>query len=160
MQTLISKWLFGIVGGLLALFEQTVPFILICLFAMIVDCYTAFHLSRRLSRKYPEKYDGKFRSVFAKRKWHDLKQLSGVIVLLWMLDTYVFTMFDGLYLPHLGAGVYCFIELSSILENISTESDATWAKALQRVLASKAERHIDPAFSQLINDKKNNGTPH
>ena len=49
----------------------------------------------------------------------------------------------NLYLPNIVAGIFCFWNFWSILENESSLKDARWAKIMQRILVDKAERHFD-----------------
>lgn len=148
-------WIF--IGGALALLSPTLPFVLICVFATILDCITAWRLAKRTKRHHPEipevqihdKFESeKFWGVFPK-----LLVLYGCIVLGYMIDTWIFPFLD-MYLPNFMAGAFCFRELYSILENESSENGSAWAKFLQQFMVNKAERHIE-GIQELLNKKKN-----
>lgn len=143
MDNLIIKWAFIIVGGIIGSIEPTVPFALICLFASCLDCVTAWRLARRIKRKYPQskphvKFESeKFFSIFTK-----FLILFGCIILAYLIDTYIFYMFD-MYLANMVAGSFCIYELWSILENESSENSKSWAKLLQKIMINKASRYIE-----------------
>lgn len=129
-------------GGLLVLLQPTFPFILICLAAILIDCWTAYRLSHRIKTK-----TGKSKAKFQSRKFgkvvESIIEVLLVIVLAHLVDKKIMTMFDGLYLANYVAAVFCFKQAWSILENISSENDASWARALQKIMVNKSERHWD-----------------
>ena len=59
------RWIFTTIGAIVAILEPTLPYLLICTLMIIADCYTAWSLSRRARKVYPDKVsqDGrKFKS--------------------------------------------------------------------------------------------------
>ena len=56
--------LFSALGGVVALLQPTIPFIILCTVMVLGDVYTAYSLSRRVKRKYPNSSDGKFKSIY------------------------------------------------------------------------------------------------
>ena len=50
-------------------------------------------------------------------------------------------------------GIFLFYETWSCLENWSSENDNKIAKALQRIMVNKAERHLDVPLSDILLDK-------
>lgn len=155
------KWLsclgFGIVGYL----APTFPFMLICLFAILVDCLTAWRLSKRVKKRHPEKIvhdkfeSEKFWGIFPK-----MLVVFLVIVLAHMIDASIFPMFD-MYLSNCVAGVFSLYEIWSILENESSENDDSWARFLQKFMVNKASRHIEglqEAFDEMRKEKENGYT--
>lgn len=57
-----AKGTFSLCGTVAGYLLPTVPFALICLFGIALDCYTAYSLARRVRKKHPGANDGKFKS--------------------------------------------------------------------------------------------------
>jgi len=140
--SLAGKAILGFFGAILAYLEPTIPFILICTLAVIYDCVTAFKLSKRVSKKYPKSSDGKFKSSYARRIFNTILKIYALVILAYLIDDYIFPFWD-LYLANIVAGVFCFVQVWSILENESSENNNRWAKTLQKIMVNKAERHFD-----------------
>ena len=138
----LIKWLISLSGGLLVLLKPTFPFIIICLVAILIDCYTAYRLSKRIKRT-SGKSTAKFQSKKFGKVVNSIIEVLLVIVLAHLVDTKILTMFDGLYLANYVAAVFCFKQVWSILENISSANDSSWARLLQKIMIDKAERHFD-----------------
>ena len=84
--------LFTMLGALLALLEPTLPFILICSFAIFCDCYTAWRLDKRVKAKFGEKApksSGKFLSSKAGRVIHTLIKVYALIILAYFINMYI-----------------------------------------------------------------------
>ena len=137
------KYLSGIFLGVLAVLEPTFPFAAVLLFAILLDCWSAFDLSRRLRRLYPDRVEGKFQSRYALKMLATFFQAYTVVVLLHLVDVVILHNFSYMNMSNIGAAVFCGIQLCSILENISSGNGAAWAKALQRILIDKSKRHFD-----------------
>ena len=143
--------LFTMLGALLALLEPTLPFILICSFAIFCDCYTAWRLDKRVKAKFGEKApksSGKFLSSKAGRVIHTLVKVYALIILAYFINMYI-TSGLGVDMTKVAAGAVCFWQLWSIFENESSCNDATWAKVAQKVLVDKTERHLGVDLSLL-----------
>lgn len=143
--------LFTMLGALLALLEPTLPFILICSFAIFCDCYTAWRLDKRVKAKFGEKAprsSGKFLSSKAGRVIHTLIKVYALIILAYFINMYI-TSGLGVDMTKVAAGAVCFWQLWSIFENESSCNDATWAKVAQKVLVDKTERHLGVDLSLL-----------
>lgn len=138
-------------GGLLAILQPTIPFILICTMAVLGDCYTAWSLSRRVKKKHPGANDGKFKSNYAGRVFVTLIKIYSLIVLTHLIDVYIVTGVS-MALPNIVAGAICFWQIWSMLENESSCNDAKWARIAQRILVDKTERHFDIDLSELKHD--------
>jgi hypothetical protein len=52
-------------------------------------------------------------------------------------------------------GVFLFYQVWSILENWSSENDNKIAKALQRIMVNKAERHFNVPLGDIMLNEKN-----
>ena len=143
--------LFTMLGALLALLEPTLPFILICSFAIFCDCYTAWRLDKRVKAKFGEKApksSGKFLSSKAGRVIHTLVKVYALIILAYFINMYI-TSGLGVDMTKVAAGAVCFWQLWSIFENESSCNEATWAKVAQKVLVDKTERHLGVDLSLL-----------
>ena len=158
MKTLLlnstNRPLFSLIGGVVALLHPTIPFILLCTLMVFGDVYTAWSLSRRVKRKFPNATDGKFKSIYFGRVFMTLIKIYVLIILAFLIETYIF---EGLHirLANITAGAVCFWQTWSILENESSCSDEKWAKILQKILVDKTERHFDVDLSEL--EKKSEG---
>lgn len=143
----------GALGALLALLQPTVPFILICTIAVLLDCYTAWSLSRRVKKRFPGANDGKFKSHYAGRVFITLVKVYALTVLAFLIDHYIFPHVS-LMLPNMVAGAVCFWQIWSMLENESSCNDARWAKIAQRILVDKTERHFDIDLHELKDESE------
>ncbi|MDR1416568.1 MAG: phage holin family protein [Prevotellaceae bacterium] len=150
-----SKWIFGFVGAVAAYLKPTAPFVLVCTLAVLYDCYTAFRLSKRVSKKYPGANDGKFKTDYAKRIFSTILKIYALIILAYLIEKEVITFLD-LHLHNIVAGVFCLTQILSILENESSENGSRWAKILQKVLVNKAERHFDVDLSEFKKQENEN----
>ena len=86
----VGKYLMGMVGAIIGFLRPTFPFIIVCTLAVLLDCYTAWSLSRRVKKKFPGANDGKFKSHYAGRVFITLVKVYAVTVLAYMIDTIIF----------------------------------------------------------------------
>lgn len=149
-----SRVVLFVVGAVWGLLEPTIPFAGICLFAILMDCFTAYRLGRRVKKQKPNLAadEAKFRSSYARRMFYTLCIIYACTVLGWLIDTYMYPFVD-LYLANFISGGFCLVQLLSILENESSCNDARWAKVLQKVLVNKAARHLEIDAEDLISTK-------
>lgn len=138
----------GVIGAL----EPTIPFAGVLFFAIMLDCISAFDLSRRLRKKYPDQVTGKFRSEYALRMLKTFIQMYGVILLVFLIERYVIPM-HHFNLTNYFALACCLIQLWSILENASSENSKAWAKVLQKFMVNKAKRHFDIDLEEKKEEK-------
>ncbi len=153
-----SRVVLFVVGAVWGLLEPTIPFAGICLFAILMDCFTAYRLGRRVKKQKPNLAadEAKFRSSYARRMFYTLCIIYACTVLGWLIDTYMYPFVD-LYLANFISGGFCLVQLLSILENESSCNDARWAKVLQKVLVNKATRHLEIDAEDLISKKDDDG---
>lgn len=149
----MGKYIMTAIGGVLGILEPTFPFIVVCTIAVLMDCYTAWTLSRRVKKKFPGANDGKFKSNYAGRVFITLCKVYAVIILAYLVDHYIFAAMP-MYLPNIVSGAVCFWQMWSMLENESSCNDAKWATLLQRILVDKTERHFDIDLSELKRGQK------
>lgn len=143
-----NRWVFSVVGALVAFLYPTWPFILICTLAVMGDVYTAWSLSRRVKKVHPGANDGKFKSCYAGRVLETLIKIYLLIILAYLIEAFIF---EGLpiKLTNIAAGAVCFWQVWSMLENESSCNNARWAKVAQSVMVDKAERHFDINLTEL-----------
>ena len=143
MQNSFIKWLFAIPTGLLAILEPNLPFIIIAFIFIIIDCFSAYRLSRRVKKK-TGRAAGKFRSNKGWKAFLTALASMVAIVLAWVIQTKILVMYDNLYLPNWTAAVICFIQ--------------AWAILAQKIIVDKTERHFDVDLSilkdEIINEEK------
>ena len=138
---------------LVTYFEPTYIVIAVCFAAILLDVYTAWRLSKRVHRACPDKSCGKFKSNPARRVFVTIIQVSAMIMLGFAIDKNILT-FEEIYLTKLIAGVFCFVQIWSILENESSMNNAKWAKLLQKIMIDKAERHFNVDLSDFKDKEK------
>lgn len=154
----ILRRLFTAAGAALAILEPTLPYLLICTLMIMADCYTAWSLSRRAGKAYPDRVsaDGrKFKSHHFGATLRTVLKSWALIVMAFLIQSHIT---DGLpfNMTKVAAGAVCFWQLWSILENESSCNEAKWARLLQRILVDKTSRHFDIDLSTLTDkeDKK------
>ncbi len=148
----LLQYVTSIAGGILVAFETSVPFFMPCLIATLVDIWAAFMLSRRVHKKHPEKSDGKFKSGYKRRVMQTMIIALVAVMLANYVDVYVIKETD--MSVRFIVGVFLFYQIWSILENWSSENDNPIAKALQRIMINKAERHLNVPLSDILLDEE------
>ena len=145
----LMQWLTSIVAGFIVAVGTSIDFFVPCLIAVILDVISAYALGRRVHKKYPDKSDGKFKSEY---KWRILATMIIAwlcIILASYVDVNVRHSDDGLAV-RFAVAVFLFYELWSCLENWSSENDKPIAKAMQRIMVNKAERHLNVPLSDIL----------
>ncbi len=131
-------------GVVWAWLEPTFPYALMCVFAVLIDCLTAWRLNRRIKATLPKsEADGKLKSSHMFKMISDLTVVWLCILLAESVDTHLLGHFGGLHLGQYVAAVFILCTVVSILENESSCNGAAWAKAVQKIVTSKVARHID-----------------
>lgn len=146
-------------SGVLFVWNQlhpTIAFYFVCVFAVLLDCITAWRLNKRIRAKYTKEVaDGKLKSDPMKKMLGDLGVVCGCIYLAYKVDTTVLSQLHGLYLANYITAIFCAVEFISILENESSCNGSVWAKWMQQIVADKTNRHIiitPEEFDKLKND--------
>lgn len=151
----LCQYITSIAGGLLIAFETSIPFFIPCLIATVIDVWAAYCLARRVHKKHPDRADGKFKSEYKYRVMYTMIIALTAIILANYVDVHVFKDTDIAVRSVVGA--FLFYQIWSILENWSSENDNKIARALQRVMVNKAERHLNVPLSDiLLNEKPTN----
>jgi len=79
-KTVIIKWLFIMYASLVTAIESAIPAFVPCLVITLIDIYSAYALSRRVHKKYPEKSDGKFKSEYKYRIFTTMGIIFGLLI--------------------------------------------------------------------------------
>lgn len=147
---IISKYLVSIGGGLLLAFETSINFFIPCFIAVIVDVFAAWMLGRRVHKKFPERADGKFKSEYKFRIMVTMIVALLAIIVANYVDVHIIK--DSDVAVRFIVGVFLFYESWSVLENWSSENNNKIAKALQRIMVNKAERHFNVELVDIMLD--------
>lgn len=141
------------ISAIIVVLEPTFNFILICTLCVVLDCISAWMLSRRVKKKYPDKQvTAKFSSFHAKRIVSTILEIYSLIITAFLIDKYIITFYD-LHLANIVAGIFCFIQLWSVLENQSSCNGSKWAKVLQKIMVDKTEKHFDIDLTEFKKNK-------
>ena len=152
----ITRLCAAFIGILWAYIEPNIPFLVLALFAMLVDCLTAYRLNCRLKKKFPSAgADGKLKSSHLSKLVSDMCVVFLAIIFANVVERVCFPHLAPLYLPNYVCAIYCLVQFVSVLENESSCNGAKWATLLQRVLANKVSRHIDISEEELTSLLKN-----
>ena len=165
MQTIIpyvTRFLAAIIGIIWCYIEPSINYIAVCAFALLLDCYTAWRLNRRIYSRYREaikkdprcKIDGKLKSKKMAKMVQDFSVLIMAIFLATLIDTVILDYMNPLHLANYLAAIYCSVQFISVLENESTCNGAAWAKVMQKIVADKTERHFNVKMKDLIEEEE------
>ena len=145
----------GYVGFLIKEFKPTFPLMIVVIIFILYDTWTAYQLNKRASEKYPDKVlkeNAKFRSFsFAKVIRSTIPKRLIVIILAYLVEHWVFVHMD-VPLSYIVAGIICFEQAWSILENESScrgEKEGMFWRLLQKIMIDKTERHFDVNLDEL-----------
>lgn len=148
----IIQYSISVFGGLLAAFEASLVYVGLCYIAIIIDVISAWCLSRRIHRKDPLLSDGKFKSSYKFRILITLIVVQLAIMVGHYVDTLV--MNGGNMAQNFVIMFFLFYEGWSIGENWSSENDNKIAKAFQRIMVNKAERHFNVELEDILLNEK------
>jgi len=147
----------GYVGFLIKELNPTFPLMIIVIIFILYDTWTAYQLNKRASEQYPDKVlkeNAKFRSFsFAKVIRSTIPKRLILIILAYLVEHWVFVYMD-VPLSYIVAGIICFEQAWSILENESScrsEKDGMFWRLLQKIMIDKTERHFDVNLDELKN---------
>lgn len=148
----VCKYLFGVTtaGELMLIVQPLWAFVAVCFLAILIDCWSAYKLSIRVKRKYG-KSKGKFQSFHAKKVFNTMAFILKMLLLVFMLDKIILSP-EHFYFSKFLTGAFCGLQIWSILENASSESENKWMKPLQKILVNKAERHFDIELDEVVNE--------
>lgn len=152
----------GLIGIVIAWIEPTLPYLYICVFAIALDCLTAWRCNRRIYNQYREaikrnpkaKIDGKLKSHHMTKMISDMLVVFACILLAYHVDQTLLFHLGNLHLAQYVSAIFCVVQFVSILENESTSNNAAWARVLQKIVADKTERHLGIDIKDLLNEEK------
>ena len=152
----IARYIATAATGVVTALSPTLPYIALCTCAILADCYTAWRLSKRVRKEYPDKATrdvGKFNSEYFRRVLRTLLESYALLVFAYFVHLYITAElpFNAL---KVAAGLIVGWQGWSCLENISSCNGAKWAKTLQQVMVDKTERHFDVDLSNLKNKEE------
>lgn len=152
------KIAFITLGGLISILSNTVVFAAICSLAVCMDCYSAWSLSKRVKKSFPQSNDGKFKSKYARKIFKTIFEIYSLIILFYLVDTHILEQ-PELYGTKFISGIFCAVQVWSMLENASSCNGEPWAKIMQKIMVDKASRHFDIDFKEAFKDEedKNDG---
>lgn len=147
-------------GLLWAYFEPSVPFLALCLVGKVLDVVTAVRMNRRIHRAYAAQLrahpkidenlvDGKIHSQHMGVVIGDLGVVFGAVVFAHVAGVVCPHAFVNLDPAEAVAAIYSVIQFWSVLENESCCSEATWARAIQHIVADKAYRRFGVKIKEL-----------
>lgn len=155
MNTFIDFWkaAFVVVGSgigwLVGEFQPTFPLMVVAIVLIVYDAWTAYNLDKRVKQKYPDKakrHEAKFTSfAFGKVVRNTIPKRLVLILLAYLVEHWVFIHVQ-VPLSYIVAGVICFEQAWSIMENESScrnESESRFWRMLQKIMIDKTERHFD-----------------
>ena len=128
-----------------ALLAPALPLAAACTAMVVGDVWSARRLARRLARQAPEARQRlKFSSAKFGRVVCTLAKIYGVLA----LAAVVQSALDGewTHLLQFVAGLICFWQGVSILENEATCNPHPWARHVLRHVADKTRRHLPDRF--------------
>ena len=128
---------------------ERIDFFIPCMLAVVLDVISAYFLGKRVHKKYPERSDGKFKSEYKRRIVCTMIIVWICIILANYVDIEVRNATDGMAV-RFAVAVVLFYEIWSCLENWSSENKQPIARALQRIMVNKAERHLNVPLSDIL----------
>lgn len=138
----------SLLGGLFNALQTAVIFLIPCFIVLVLDVIFAYRLGCRVAKKYPGKADGKFKSEYKVRIMWTLIIVFLAIILGAYVDILVIK--DGDYAVRFAMCAFIFYEVWSCAENWSSENESKLARALQRVMVNKAERHLNVPLDDIF----------
>jgi hypothetical protein len=149
----------GYVGLLIKELKPTFPLMIIVIIFILYDTWTAYQLNKRASEQYPDKVlkeNAKFKSFsFAKVIRSTIPKRLILIILAYLVEHWVFVYMD-VPLSYIVAGIICFEQAWSILENESScrgQKEGMFWRLLQKIMIDKTERHFDVNLDELKNNQ-------
>ena len=136
------------------------PYGAICTAMVVADLLSARMLARRVRRRHPLP-DRPPSTRFSSRRFGEtlmtLVRVYALLLLAHGVDLVIIGADSGLSLLRFAAGLVCFWQLWSILENESSANDSAWARIAQRIMIDKTERHLGidlPELKPTLKDKE------
>lgn len=149
--------IFSLCGAAVTAFvAPTLPYVGICTAMVAADFISARMLARRIRRRSNAARNQSLKFSSA-RFGHTLMCLARVYALLLLahgVDTVLLASGSGPCVLRFAAGLVCFWQFWSILENEASANDAPWARLAQKILIDKTSRHLGVDLSDLQNHNR------
>lgn len=152
-----SKMIMGCLGALLGLllsiWMDIGGLIVLSLLLILIDCYTAKRLAKRVMKKYgKDRASAKFSSIKFAKVMKNLAISSTALLATWLIYVLVLVPLHKEWIPlHIyTCGAIIIWQVLSMLENESSCNGSKWAILLQKVLVDKTQRHLDIDLSSVI----------
>ena len=142
----VYRWGCSLAAGLLAIIKPTLPYLWLCTGFVLLDCYSAWRLARRVKAAHPGRASGKFRSEKLRHIFITLAEVYAVIILAYFAQMLLMADFPldlPIDLTKIVAGAVCGWQFWSYLENSASCTDAKWARTARDILVDKTSRHFD-----------------
>lgn len=146
----------SLTGAAVASFITPVlPYGSICTAMVAADFISARMLGRRLRRLNRGRKYGDALKFSSRRFGSALMSLAKIYALLLLahgVDVVIIGEGAAFSALRFSAGLVCFWQLWSILENEASASDTAWARIAKRILVDKTSRHLGVDLTELTDD--------
>lgn len=139
------KWSVSVLAALWGIVGPSIPYLMVCTGFVLLDCWSACALGRRVARRLP----GRAARDAGKVKSWKLARVVGTLVEVYAV--LLLAHFAQLCMPDLVtvdlrqmvAAAVCGWQFWSYLENKASCNGARWAKVARKFLADKTSRHLN-----------------
>lgn len=146
----VWRYVFALASSFVTVVAPALPVFYICVACILIDCFTAWSLSRRVKKRFgTEKSDGKFKSEYAGKVILTIIKAFVAIILAFFIQRYIIGSTEYINLTKVTAGAIVGWQVWSILENESSCNNAKWAILAQKIMVDKTERHFNIDLSML-----------
>lgn len=151
--SILGRGIMAVLSGFFTILQPAIPYFIVCIGFVLLDCYSAARLARRVKAKYPGRASGKIRSDKLRHIFRTICEICAVLLLIHLVQVYIV---DDLpfNITKFVAGMVCGWQFYSFLENSSSCNGYKWAQVAQKILIDKTERHFDIDLSYLDTAKK------
>ncbi len=144
----------AIASAIFTIIEPALPYMLLCTGFVFLDCWSAYKLARRVRKAHPEKATGKLRSEKLRNIFITLAEVYAVVLLVYYAQIQIAADLP-INISKIVVGAVCGWQFWSYLENSASCNGAKWARAAQRVLIDKTERHFDIKIPEIHTSTSN-----
>lgn len=140
-----TKWSASLASAAWALIEPAAPYLLLCTAFVLLDCWSACALGRRVARAHPEQAArdaGKIKSWKLAGVFSTLVEVYAVVLLAHFAQLCMPGII-GADLRQVVAAAVCGWQFWSYLENKASCNGARWARLARKFLADKTSRHLN-----------------
>lgn len=142
---LLLRWCVSVMGAVWSAILPGMPYVLLCTGFVLLDCWSACALGRRVARWMPEKASvdaGKVKSWRLGKVVRTLTEIYAVLLLAHFAQECM-PQIVKVDLRQVVAGAVCGWQFWSYLENKASCNGARWAVLARKFLADKSSRHLN-----------------